>query len=123
MRRLLAVVLIVVGAGTGAFGGGESALLAGASIVLYLFGFAFLSDRPMGASTPAEMLVDRVVVYLACSVLALSLVATSWARNAGNATMARASVLGINAGGLAVIALLGVHVMRAVLRYRRANPH
>ena len=66
-------MLIVGRAGAAALGAGESALPAGRSIVIYLLGFALLGNRPVGPSTLEEALVDRVVVYLACGVLVLSL--------------------------------------------------
>src|SRR5438034_3660165 len=112
VRRPLAIALIVCAALAGARGGGESPLLAGVSILFYLIGFALLSSRPTGFA-------DKTVVILASPVLLLSLVITFWARNAGDAALTRASGLSLNTGGLAVIALLGLHLMRAALRHIR----
>ena len=112
--------MLIVGAGVAAVrGGGESASLAGVSIVLYLIGFALLSSRPAGPATEGEVFVDKAVVIVASAVLLLSLALTFWARNAGNAALTQLSSGGINVGGLAVIALIGVYVMRAALRHSR----
>ena len=119
MRRALAIALIVCAALAGARGRGESVFLAGVSVVLYLIGFALLSSRLTEPATAGEVFADKVVVVLTSTVLLLSLVIMFWARNAGNGAFTRASVLGLNAAGLAVIALLGLHLMRAALRHSR----
>jgi hypothetical protein len=116
VRKSLAIALIVSGAVAGARSAGESVLLAAVSFALYLIGFAQLSWSPARPTPDSEVFVDKAVVVLASLALLLSLVMTFWARNAGRDALTRASVLGLNASGLAVIALLGLHLTRAAIR-------